>query len=293
MLAAQDEPLAPLYLVLDSGYSYFSRSPLVGSPSPASSDHERLLSFYFRKVGGSAPGGCPGISTEDVAMTVNLLVESLAKHICNQPKNERILIGIDGVDGSGKSTFAERLHRSVHPSRPVLLIHLDDFHNPRHVRHARGQRSPMGFWLDSYNYEIFEQSVIAPLSPAGDGHVLGGTYDVETEQPLKPRWIVAPDNAVVIVEGIFLHRDELSSVWEVSVFLDVPFAETALRMAQRDGTPSDPSHPRMVRYVDGQLLYFAAAKPWERATWVIDNADVAAPRIIAPHSSFAAQVCQQ
>lgn len=43
-------------------------------------------------------------------------------------------------------------------------------------------------------------------------------------------------DALVIFEGMFLHRDGLHDIWDRSVFLDVPFAETARRMAARDGS---------------------------------------------------------
>lgn len=99
---------------------------------------------------------------------------------------------------------------------------------------------------------------------------------------LFPEPLQAPENAVVIVEGMFLHRDELADWWDYSCFLDVPFTETARRMAVRDGSHPDPEHESMRRYVRGQRLYFESAKPWQRATRVVDNTDPAAPRILSP-----------
>ena len=83
---------------------------------------------------------------------------------------------------------------------------------------------------------------------------------------------------VVIVEGMFLHRDELAGRWDLSVFLDVPFAETARRMAARDGSVPDPEHPSMRRYVEGQRRYLAGCDPRQRATLVVDNTEPRAPR---------------
>ncbi|MEJ7742738.1 MAG: hypothetical protein WKF73_09445 [Nocardioidaceae bacterium] len=80
-----------------------------------------------------------------------------------------------------------------------------------------------------------------------------------------------PADAVVIVEGMFLHRDELADRWDWSVFLDVPFAETARRMAERDGSHPDPEHPSMRRYVEGQRIYLDSCRPRIRATVVLDN----------------------
>jgi uridine kinase len=91
------------------------------------------------------------------------------------------------------------------------------------------------------------------------------------DSPVEDSPVVVPDDAVVIVEGMFLHRDELCERWDVSVFLDVPFAVSVSRMAARDGSHPDPEHPSLHRYVQGQRIYLSRYKPKERATFVIDN----------------------
>jgi len=87
---------------------------------------------------------------------------------------------------------------------------------------------------------------------------------------------------VVIVEGLFLHRDELVDSWNYSIFLDVPFSETAARMSKRDGTNADPEHPSMRRYVEGQRIYFRSCQPRTRASLIVDNTDWNEPQIIEP-----------
>jgi uridine kinase len=55
------------------------------------------------------------------------------------------LLAVDGVDGSGKTTLAESLARTyTERGRPVQVVHLDDFLNPRAVRYQRGRTSPEG-----------------------------------------------------------------------------------------------------------------------------------------------------
>ena len=61
--------------------------------------------------------------------------------------------------------------------------------------------------------------------------------------------------------------------------LDVPFAETARRMAERDGSNADPEHPSMRRYIDGQRRYLTTCDPRRRAMLVVDNSDPRGPRI--------------
>ena len=91
-----------------------------------------------------------------------------------------------------------------------------------------------------------------------------------------------PVDAVVIVDGLFLQREELRGLWELTIFLDAPFEVTVPRMAARDGSHPDPGHPSQARYVGGQRLYFAACDPHGRADVLIDHADLENPRILRP-----------
>ncbi len=193
----------------------------------------------------------------------------------------RRLVAVDGVDGSGKTSFATNLVNEIQ-DRPVIVIHVDGFLNPSPVRHAKGRTSPDGFWEDTYNYPALNDWLLAPLGPHGDGWYSPASYNADTDRVAQAEGLRAPPDALVVVEGMFLHSDELASHWDASVFLDVPFTETAARMAIRNGSNPDPQHPTMRRYVEGQRLYFEAARPWERATYVVDNSDFTSPKIIRP-----------
>lgn len=212
---------------------------------------------------------------------MNRFHSSLANSLLSHLGRGRQLIAIDGVDGSGKSTFAAKLIAEI-LGRPTILIHADDFLNSSEIRHAKGRSSPLGFWEDTYNYDALIANVLDPLSPDGTGLFSPIAYDVSNDEILKrQQTFLAPSNAIVVIEGMFLHRDELASYWDASVFLDVPFAVTAARMSVRNGSNPDPEHPSMNRYVGGQKLYFADSKPWERATLIVDNSDYTHPRLIA------------
>ncbi|MFT3862465.1 uridine kinase [Micropruina sp.] len=189
----------------------------------------------------------------------------------------RTMVAIDGVDGAGKTTFADELAAELTDAGlSVIRISFDDFLNPPTIRHRQGRNSPEGFVADTYDYERFIDDVLDPLGPEGCGRYRAKSYDPATESPLSPPWQVAPDQAVVIVDGMFLHRNRLRNargrkIWDLSVWLEVPFEVSVHRLAQRDGTPDDPNDQRIARYVEGQKLYIAMIHPADRADLVIDN----------------------
>jgi uridine kinase len=192
-----------------------------------------------------------------------------------------VQVGIDGVDGSGKTTFADALAEHLRlRGRAVVRIRADGFLNPRAIRHRRGRDSPEGFFLDSYDVPRLRLDVLDPFSPHGSGRYRESALDLAADLPLERPWQQAEPGAVLVLDGMFLHRDELVDTWDLSVLLDVPFAETARRMSLRDGSNPDPEHPSMRRYVEGQRLYFRTCDPRSRADVVIDNTDVDGPRIV-------------
>lgn len=212
-----------------------------------------------------------------------MLLQTLAANVSGRSPVRRIFAAVDGVDGSGKTIFADALAAELAASgnpRPVVRVSLDDFHHRQSVRYRRGRSSAAGFRHDSYNVEQFRAYVLDPLKPGGGGRYRPAGHSLVSDAVLSPPGLPAPANAVVLVDGLFLHRSELAAEWDFSVFLDVPFPVTAARMALRDGTPPDPDDPAMSRYVGGQRLYFADTDPAVRATVVVDNTDPDRPRII-------------
>lgn len=192
-----------------------------------------------------------------------------------------VRVGIDGVDGAGKTVFADDLAVVLRSrSRSVVRVTADDFHNPQAVRYTRGRSSAEGFWLDSFDYPALRERVLDPLGPAGSLRYQAASHNLTADQPLDPPVHQAQPGTVLVVDGLFLHRDELMDTWDLSVFLKVPFAVSVGRLAARDGTHPDPEHDTLSRYVEGQRMYFAACQPWQRADLVLDATDLDAPRLV-------------
>jgi uridine kinase len=208
--------------------------------------------------------------TGEVTDSLDLIVASIDR---NRPSTGRQLVAIDGIGASGKSTFTANLAaRFVH--RPVVELHVDEFFNPPAVRHARGRLSPEGFWLDTYDYDTLSSDALDPLKH-GDGSYRSSRSDRSTTSPNRR----APSDAVVLVEGTFLHRDRLRPYWDFSIYLHVPFTVAAQRMAAR-GTIDSLEDPLLQRYFGAQRIYFEQALPCERASLVLDNSEFDQPAIL-------------
>jgi uridine kinase len=189
------------------------------------------------------------------------------------------MIAIDGVDGAGKTMFADALAARLEADdRVVVRASVDGFHNRRAVRYQRGKDSPEGFFRDSYDYDALQTAL---LFPARIGQPFRtAVFDVRTNRKATVNPMVVPLPAVLVFDGIFLNRPELRDEWDLSVFLDVPFAVSYARMAKRDGCDPNPEALSNRRYYEGQQLYLRECRPRDEADVVIDYADVDLPLIV-------------
>lgn len=210
---------------------------------------------------------------------MSIEVAGVAGHIARSQRRHRLLVAVDGVDASGKTTFATRLAEALRlHRRSALVIHADDFMHVRSVRHRRGRNSPEGYFYDSYDYESLTRYVLEPLSVSGDGWFRAGTVDRVRDVVIRRPLQYADGQTITIVEGLFLLRDELVDWWDYSVFLDVDTDAALARKGRRDGLVLNPANPLTRRYVEGQRIYVEGCQPRERATWVLDNVDAKAAR---------------
>ena len=195
----------------------------------------------------------------------------------------RVIVAVDGIDGAGKSVFADGLAEAfAETGDAVFRASIDGFHRPRAERYARGRHSPEGFYRDSYDYATFRRVLVDPFREGAQTAGATGfqltAFDLVRDAPAESQWVSAPRDAVLVVDGIFLHRPLLRGLWDWSVWLEVPFDIAYARMARRDGCDPDPDAPTNARYRRGQQLYLHEAAPREAASVVVDNSDFTRPR---------------
>ena len=191
-------------------------------------------------------------------------------------------VGVTGPDGAGKTRFAADLAQALREAgQDVLLAHVDNFHNSRAVRYARGRHSAEGFYRDTTNVAALRGALLDPLAPGGDRRVRTRVFDHLTDRQIDAPEQSVPQGTILLLEGIFLIRPELEGCLEYVIYLDVPFVETFRRMALRDGADPDPFAASSERYRGGQEMWMAEVGPKARADLVIDNSDHLAPKLVA------------
>ncbi len=195
---------------------------------------------------------------------------------CHHP----VRVGIDGVDAAGKTIFADDFAKFLQKTgRQVIRASIDGFHNPKEIRYRKGQESPDGYYLDSFNNRALIDLLLKPLGHNGSLKFRKSIFDYMNDSETQTSVDVAQKDAILVFDGIFLFRHELVKYWDFKIFLDVPFDITIRRAVHRIkdsqylGSEAEILDRYKKRYIPGQEMYFKNANPKEKADNVIDNSD--------------------
>jgi pantothenate kinase len=113
----------------------------------------------------------------------------------------RLVLGIAGAPGAGKSTYAAAEQRRLGPTAAVLPM--DGFHLPQAELVRLGRRDRMGA-PDTFDVDGFVAALAALRRP---GMVRVPGFDRRVEEPVPGAIAIGDDIRVVIVEGNYLLHD--------------------------------------------------------------------------------------
>jgi uridine kinase len=207
------------------------------------------------------------------------LLEAFAAEYAVSYGGGRTILAVDGRSGAGKTVFADDLAEALRRAgHEVFRASIDGFHHPRTHRYRLGRFSAEGCYRDTYDYSVFRRVLVDPFRMAGSTAFVLAAFDHTRDAPVEPKWITGPPDAILVIDGTFLHRPELRDLWNWSLWLEAPFDVAHERMIVRDGADPDPGSPLSLRYEGAQKLYLAESSPRETASAIIDNTDYDHPR---------------
>ncbi|KKK39241.1 uridine kinase [Mesobacillus campisalis] len=170
------------------------------------------------------------------------------------------LIGIDGFGGSGKSTLADKI--TEHCAN-VTIVHMDDFYLPSsEIIQAHPTKKPVGA---DFDWQRLLKQVIEPLNQEKGGHYQ--RYDWKTDALAE--WHSVSLGGIVIIEGVYSIREELSNLYDLKIWVDCPREIRLSRGIERDGEEAREMWEN--NWMLSEDIYFEKQKPIERADMVVDG----------------------
>ena len=209
------------------------------------------------------------------------LLDYLAEAVGSVTAAHPTRVAVDGPPAAGKTTLADELAVVLRmQGRDVIRATIDDFLFPRAQRYPRGEYSAEGCYFDTHDYDALNRVLLNPLVPGGDRRFQDAVYDHTTDTVLSPCVTVAPADAVLVFDGVFLMRPELIDRWDLRVFVSIELEKTVDRAVIRQrqvSSRADVERRWRERYIPSQQLYYAEVRPTEHADIVVHNGEPQQP----------------
>ncbi|WP_045198512.1 hypothetical protein [Rhodococcus sp. B7740] len=204
--------------------------------------------------------------------------DDMVRDVLSHAPGHPLRVAIDGVTASGKSTCARWLVDAVAAhGRPSLHVTMDGFHHRRAHRYRQGRASALGYYRDAYDFDALRTHVLIPLGPDGSGEIRRRIIDLASDEPVEDPPEPVPTDAIVVVDGTFLHRPPLPDCWDYTVFVDTPMELARARGVARDadalGGTEAAGRAFDQRYHAACRIYLDEVGPRERATRVLPGID--------------------
>lgn len=178
------------------------------------------------------------------------------------------LVAIDGLSGAGKTTLVEQL-RGTAPNEVVL--HIDDFIVERHRRYETEQSEAMEYYELQWDVDLLVETLFKPLRE-GQTNLTLPYYERDRDKIVMRPLEVAVD-ALILIEGIFLLRDEWRAYFDYVVYLDCPQEVRYKRVLNRDtyiGNLSERLAKYERRYWPGEAHYLETVDPKSHADHTVE-----------------------
>jgi uridine kinase len=191
---------------------------------------------------------------------------NIANKILKLEQNHRIVVGIDGLSRSGKTTLTNKIEQYLQEKNiSVCLFHIDDYIVERKRRYNTGYEE----WYEYYNLQWdvnwLTDHLFAKLKKSKELQLL--TYDCDSDtQKLKINKI--PDTCVIIIEGVFLQRKEWRHFYDSIIYLD---SSREKRFNRESEDTQSNIEKFQNRYWKAEDYYIEAETPLAQASLVIQN----------------------
>lgn len=195
------------------------------------------------------------------------LIDYLQKCYEQHPWQRPFIVALDGLGGAGKTTIAKKCAQMCDHA---VVIHMDDHIVERKKRYATGHESWYEYYFLQWDVRFLKTHLFEKLYQSTEQLCLPFYYQQDDRLVLKELSI--PKKAMVIIEGIFLLRDEWRPYYDVAIYIDCPKAVREQRVLARDTYLGDRKailEKYQTRYWPAEDYYIATQKPHEKADFVI------------------------
>lgn len=204
-------------------------------------------------------------------------MDELLSHILAKrnevPIEQSLLVGISGVDASGKGFVTVKLAKEIEETGfKVASINADGWLNLPHIRF--NQTNPAeNFYEKAIRFDEMFEKLILPLKETCSIN-LTADFVEETSSEFCQHKYFYENIDIILLEGIFLFKPDFLEFFDLKIWIDCSF-KTALKRAilrsQEGLSKSETLKAYQTIFFPAQKIHLAKDKPLEKIDLIFRN----------------------
>ncbi|SFS77665.1 kinase [Marininema halotolerans] len=193
-------------------------------------------------------------------------LSTLLDRLLGIESTQRFILGVDGLSRSGKTTLVHQLRTAFEKNNvSVMVLHMDDYIVERKRRYNTGQTQWVEYYHLQWDVDWLTRNLFKKLKDAN--FLTLPQYDPvsDTHHTLQ---IPLAKSSVVIVEGVFLLRQEWEDFFDYTVFLECPREQRFHRESASTQRNMDKFRER---YWKAEKHYMEVERPKGKVDVVLQN----------------------
>jgi uridine kinase len=204
---------------------------------------------------------------------IDEMIRTILERRASVPDTRSLLVGISGIDGSGKGYLAAQLeaHLALHAVTAAIL-NVDGWLNLPEKRLDRTAPAE-NFYQNAIRFDDFFAQLVLPLKDRRSVYLVAD-FTEETASRYRKHIYDFKDVSVVLVEGIFLFKPQYRKHFDLTIWIECSFATALVRAiarAQEGLSPANTIAAYETFYFPAQRIHLAQDKPRENADLIFEN----------------------
>lgn len=199
------------------------------------------------------------------------IAEAILSKRSEVPTERAMLVGISGIDGSGKGHITAKIAAEL-TGPNIAVINVDGWLNLSDVRFDPSDPAE-NFYANGIRLDEMFRRLVLPLKSDRCVDILMD-YTEETANAFRPHTYRFSDIDIILLEGIFLFKKQYAAHFDLKIWIECSF-ETALERAigrSQEGLSAEETvRAYETIYFPAQRIHFAKDDPRSAADLNFDN----------------------
>lgn len=187
-------------------------------------------------------------------------------------KNRPFIVALDGLSGAGKTTIVKAIEHELSKTHNVNIIHIDDLIVENNKRYNTGYEGWYEYYFLQWDVDMIADELFAKLR-SNCTEVMFPFYDKANDRTFVKK-IVIQTESIIIVEGVFLQREQWQRFFDYIIYLDCPEEVRHGRVFNRDlyiGDTEAIIKKYKTRYWPAEDFYMKTVQPIKNANIVVNS----------------------